>query len=109
MTNEFGEQLDRNGYAPRVINWPDDQCFICGRRDRPLQRHEVFHGPYRSKSKEYGCWVIVCNECHEKIHSGKDALEILLKGVVQNKAMKKFGWTIDDWRKVFGKSYEESV
>lgn len=109
MKNEFGAELDRNGYAASVINWPDDQCFVCGRRDRPLQRHEVFHGPYRDKSKRYGCWVIVCDYCHTRIHAGKDLTEHKLKVIMQRKAMKKYGWDMDKWREVFGKNYEDSL
>ena len=105
MKNEFGETLDRNGYGPRVIPWPDDRCFVCGRRDRPLQRHEVFHGPYRTKSKALGCWVIVCDYCHERIHHGDDLLERKLKVIMQHRAMEKYGWSIERWRDVFGKDY----
>lgn len=108
MTNEFGQALDRNGYAPSVVTFPEGKCLICGRTDRPLQRHEVFHGPYREKSKRYGCWVLICDSCHSKVHKGGD-MEIRLKGVVQRKAMKAFGWTLDKWREVFGKSYGDTV
>lgn len=107
MTNELGERLDRNGYGPQVIKWPDHQCFVCGRTDRPLQRHEVFHGPYRSKSKEFGCWVIVCDYCHERIHKGDDLLERKLKVIMQKQTMKKYGWSVEKFREVFGKNYAE--
>ena len=107
MTNEFGKPLDRNGYAPRLIYWPEERCFICGRADRPIQRHEVFHGPYREKSKRYGCWVGVCDYCHTKIHKGEDMLETKLKGIHQKKAMREYGWTEEQFREIFGKSYWE--
>lgn len=106
MKNEYGETLDRNGYGQQVIKWPENQCFVCGRRDRTLQRHEVFHGPYRTKSKNYGCWVIVCDVCHEKIHRGDDLLDWKLKVIMQHRAMQKYGWSVDDFRRVFGKNYE---
>ena len=77
-------KLDRNGYGQALIPW--DGCFVCGRKDRPLQRHEVFHGPYRSKSKEHGCWTTVCDLCHEKVH--RDAmLDRKLKVIFQHKCM----------------------
>ena len=61
MRNEYGEKLDRNGYAPSIIKPPfeADACFICGYSGK-LVRHEVFHGPNRTKSKNYGCWVKLC-------------------------------------------------
>lgn len=106
-TNEFGEPLDQTGYGPQVIPWPDDRCFVCGRMDRPLQRHEVFHGPYRTKSKAYGCWIIVCDYCHTRIHKQDDLLERKLKIIMQHKTMAKFGWSLERWREVFGKNYSE--
>ena len=102
-------KLDRNGYAPSLVNWPDNRCFICGRSDLPLQRHEVFHGPYRSKSKAYGCWVNICYECHSRVHSGANDLELRLKGLMQKKVMAANNWTVDQFREVFGKSYEEEA
>lgn len=99
---------DRNGYGPQVIPWPQDECFVCGRKDRPLQRHEVIHGPYREKSKRYGTWVVVCDYCHDKAHH--DAmLDRKLKVILQHAAMKKHGWTMDQWREIFGKNFEEGT
>lgn len=51
---------DRNGYSPSILqsdlevcyNWPSDYC--CGGK---LDRHEVFGGTYRAKSKAFGLWV----------------------------------------------------
>lgn len=98
--------LDRNGYGPMLIQWPEGMCFVCGRQDRPLQRHEIFHGPYRSKSKEHGCWAPLCDVCHDKVH--RDALlDRKLKVIFQHAAMRTYGWDMDAWRKVFGKNYEE--
>jgi hypothetical protein len=108
-TNEFGDHLDSTGYGPQVIPWPDDRCFVCGRMDRPLQRHEVFHGAYRTKSKAYGCWILICDYCHTKIHKQDDLTERKLKIIMQHKAMQKYGWSIDRWREVFGKNYSEET
>lgn len=106
MKNEYGEALDRNGYSATL--WPDmDGCGLCGWQDRPLQRHEVFHGPYREKSKRYGCWVTICDVCHSGIHQGgKAESEKRLKYIMQRRAMKHYGWTEEQFRAVFGKSYQ---
>ena len=54
MVNEYGAKLDRNGYAPSIIqDEADESCFVCyanGHYD-PLNRHEAFGGPFRDKSK----------------------------------------------------------
>ena len=47
-------RLDRNGYAPSIVQDDADECCaICyanGGKD-PLNRHEIFGGAYRQKSK----------------------------------------------------------
>ena len=69
MVNQYGIKLDRNGYAPSLFKNRPGRCLLCERVDRPLQRHEVFHGPYRQKAKALGCWVLICDECHRLAHS----------------------------------------
>lgn len=99
-------QLDRNGYAPSL--WPQKACFICqkyGSLYVPLQRHEVFHGPYRQKSKRFGLWVTLCPECHINVHHADPSLDRWLKRVGQKQAMTHYGWTVEDFRKEFGKDY----
>ena len=63
MVNEYGAKLDRNGYAPSIIqDEADESCFICyanGYYD-PLNRHEAFGGSFRDKSKRLGLWVSLC-------------------------------------------------
>ena len=105
MKNEFGASLDRNGYAPTLIPWQEGECMICGHYDRPLQRHEVFHGPYRETSKRLGCWVLICDVCHDKLHHSDCSSEKKLKYIMQNRAMKKYGWTVEQFREHFGKDY----
>jgi hypothetical protein len=53
-------RLDRNGYAPSILQ-TEERCFLCGRTDRKLDRHEPFGGPYRAKSKADGLWVLLCH------------------------------------------------
>lgn len=109
MTNEYGVILDRNGYAPSVIDVfaeLDKACFFCGKRG-DLARHEVFHGSNRTRSKNLGCWVYLCPECHTKLHSKDPALDRQLKQIGQRKAMEWYDWTIEDFRERFGKSYVE--
>lgn len=107
--NEYGEPLDSNGYAPSLV---EDQCtnggyvccYICGRTDRALQRHEIFHGALRDKSKKYGCWCLLCYECHSNVHGGK-ADEDALKRRFQQLAQEHYEWTREDFISMFGKSF----
>lgn len=111
MTNEYGVALDRNGYAPSIINGHSDtQCWLCGRNGAsdPLNRHEVFGGPYRAKSKRLGLWVHLCHySCHQGpqgVHSNR-ALELRLKQVAQLAAMDAYGWDKDKFIEEFGRNY----
>lgn len=104
MQNEYGVALDRNNYAPSVVE-QGDGCYLCGRTDRKMERHEVFHGPYRDKSKRLGCWVNLCSECHDKLHHRGGGMDVGLKMRIQEEAMKHYGWTTEEFRERFGKNY----
>lgn len=108
MKNEFGEVLDRNGYAPSII-YQTGGCYICGRTDRALQRHEIFHGPYREKSKKLGLWVNLCDLCHDTLHHKGEGLDAQLKETGQMFAEYFYGWTTEDFRYRFGKNYKEEI
>ena len=105
MKNEFGVTLDRNGYAPSILHVFDHDCYVCCRRIPNLQRHEVFHGSDRTKSKNFGLWINVCPECHYRIHNCDGSLDLKLKSEAQGIAEAHYGWTHDDFRRWFRKSY----
>lgn len=111
MKNEFGVQLDRNGYAPSIIpNHGAFACWNCGKNGStdPLNRHEVFGGAYREKSKRLGLWVHLC---HTSCHQGKLGvhnnwyLNSRLKTQAQRCAMQQYHWTTEDFIREFGKNY----
>lgn len=107
MKNEYGVRLDSNGYAPSVmIAYKDDACFICDRMG-DLARHEVFHGSNRTKSKALGLWVYLCPECHTKLHAQDATLDRQLKQMGQRYAMAWYDWTTEEFRRRFGRNYEE--
>ena len=109
MTNEFGAKLDRNGYAESVIQEDNTRCFLCGRRDQKLDRHEVFSGPLRTKCKNLGIWVCLCQDCHQGNHGvHKNVMKAAaLKRIAQSRALKHYGWSMEDWHREFGKSFLE--
>ena len=106
MKNEYGIQLDKNGYAPSIMQDDMTHCYMCGACDQKLDRHEVFFGPYRTKSKRLGLWVTLCHDrCHfGKVHKLYQA-QRELKIKCQLAAMRYYTWTVDDFRKQFGKNY----
>lgn len=103
-SNDYGEKLDKNGYAPSIAG-ESGRCVFCGRTDRPLQRHEPLHGPNRTASKKLGCWVQICDLCHTRLHQRDAALDMVLKQKMQALAMEHYDWTVDEFRRMFGKSY----
>ncbi len=106
ITNEFGIALDRNGYAPSIVQ-SHGHCQYCARTDRALQRHEAFHGAYREKSKRLGCWLMLCDVCHDRLHHTNAQIDREVKEFMQRHAMQHYNWTIDEFRERFGKSYIE--
>ena len=97
------QKLDKNGYAPSIMPHYEG-CFVCGRQG-DTARHEIFHGPYRSKSKALGLWIRVCPSCHDAIHGGREGLDGLLKRRGRETAQSVYGWTDDEFRYLFGKLY----
>ena len=105
MTNEYGEQLDSNGYAPSII--PENRqgkCYICFKQG-DLVRHEPFNGANRSKSQNLGLWVTLCPFCHRMCHQYPKTYGESMKREMQSIAMQKYGWSRDDWHRIWGKSY----
>ena len=111
MKNEYGVTLDRNGYAPSIIEEHSETCcWNCGRNGNgnPLNRHEVFYGPFREKSKRLGLWVYLChNGCHQGrygVHENWYA-DWKLKNCAQHAAMRHYHWSEEDFIREFGRSY----
>lgn len=106
-SNEYGEPLDRNGYARSLIQH-GDSCHICHRIDKKLDRHECFGGAYRQKSKRLGLWVLLCHDsCHTGrygVHQDPDAA-LYMHRLGQEVAMNAYGWNTQEFIKQFGKNY----
>ena len=87
------------------------RCWRCGATGGadPLDRHHIFGGSNRKKSEKYGLVVDLCHHrCHifgkEAVHQNAETMQKLHE-YGQQKAMYEQGWTIDEFRAVFGKSY----
>ena len=85
------------------------ECLICGRKQN-LDKHHVFFGAgLRDKSEQYGLTVWLCHNEHHvfgenSVHKNA-ALRRHVQQWAQKKAMKKYGWTINDFISVFHKNY----
>ena len=91
-------------YAPSIFPHTEG-CDLCKRQDRPLQRHEPFGGPFRQRSKALGCWLLVCDDCHRRIHQKDPQYGREVKQLMQLHAMEHYGWTVEEFRLNFGKNY----
>ena len=104
MKNEYGITLGRNGYAPSIVQ-SGEECFFCG-AESDLIRHEIYFGvANRDRSKALGCWVHLCPNCHTKLHEHRDNSDRTLKEFAQGCAMTHYGWTVEEFRLHFGKSW----
>ena len=73
-----------------------------------LHRHEVFYGTNRQKSIDYGLVVFLTPEMHNMsdygVHFNK-AFNDELRRIGQKAAMEYYGWSIQDFRNIFGANY----
>lgn len=71
-------------------------------------KHHVFGGANRWKSDEYGLVVFLTPEAHNMsdkgIHANRE-FDLYVKRIAQRAAMEEYGWTIDNFREIFGKNY----
>ncbi len=100
--------MGKNGYNQSIVqpisNYP--RCFLCGKTAGKLDRHEIFGGAFRSKSKRYGLWIHLCHTpCHLQDAHGNRATALLLKKAGQRAAMEKYGWSVERFIREFGKNY----
>ena len=86
-------------------------CWLCGRNGAadPLDEHHIFGGPNRKLSDRFGLTVYLCHhDCHifgeDAVHQNAETARRLHE-YGQRKAMEEQGWTVDQFRMVFGKNY----
>ena len=104
--NEHGQPLDKSGYAASIMQEDLSHCFLCGRCDRKLDRHEPLQGAYRDKSKADGLWVTLCHvPCHEGLAHGDRETREYLSRIAQEKAQEVYGWDTAEWIKRYGKNW----
>ena len=101
--------------AKSIIQPTKERCYLCGRRAgyglESLDKHHVFGGckAIRDKSEHYGLTVYLhhmsCHEFGEKAVHVNAEVNRALQSKVQKIAMEHYGWTVEEWRKLFYKNY----
>ena len=87
-----------------------EECFLCKRNRHAgrLERHHIFGGARRALSDQYGLIVTLCADCHRlaphAVHRCAETMQYLHE-YGQAQAMRENGWTVDQFRQVFGKNY----
>ena len=90
-----------------IITKEHNRCYMCGSY-RWLEWHHIFGASNRKKSTKYGLVVPLCRWCHNEPPNGVHFNAVLnqkLKAKAQKIAMKHYGWTVEQFRDVFGKNY----
>ena len=83
-----------------ILIEPLDFCCMCGAYRTDL--HEVFSGPNRQASKDYGLVIPLCRRCHELIHKNS-AVRRKWQEWAQRAFEKRYGH--DKFMEVFRKNY----
>lgn len=82
--------------------------FYSTTRYSNLHRHEVFFGVNRQKSIKYGLVVFLTPELHNLSKNGvhfNKKFDTYLKKLGQKTAMDYYNWSLEDFMKIFGRSY----
>lgn len=96
----------RNGYNPSIVQADIEHCFLCGNSSGKLDRHEVWGGSNRQKSKALGLWVVLCHEpCHLSLAHGDRKTMDYLHQTGQRAAMEKLGLSTEEFIKLIGRNY----
>lgn len=91
-----------------ILQEDNNSCYLCG-GNNGLDKHHIFGASNRNKSERDGLFVYLCHiSCHifgpGSAHQNKD-INLYLKRQAQLKAMEIFNWSVEEFRKRYGKSY----
>lgn len=97
--------------AKSILQEEIKYCFLCGQNPcgDPLDEHHIFSGANRTLSEKYGLKVYLHhNKCHifgkHSVHQNAEVGK-KVKAFAQQKAMEHYGWSVEDFIRIFGKSY----
>ena len=83
-------------------------CWVCG-VSKNIMLHHIFYGTgKRALSDKYGLTIYLCGMHHnlskQGIHQNKE-LDNQVKAMAQEKAMEYYGWSVEDFIKIFRRNY----
>lgn len=97
--------------AESIIQKDKTRCFICGMNTNlePLDCHHIWGASNRKKSEKYGLKVYIHhNKCHifgeNSVHKNAK-VDRAVKKIAQQRAMQYYGWSTEEFIKLFGKNY----
>ena len=93
-------KLERDRFS--IITDDFTKCYICQRKTKLIEKHEIFGGSNRPTSMKYGLVIPVCRNCHQIIPKTKTLNQKLHK--VGKKAFEK-RYKTENFIKLFGKNY----
>lgn len=84
------------------------ECYVTGSNVQ-LHEHHIFMGKNRKLSEKYGLKVWLRYDWHNGsnygVHNGNTVLDEKLKKVAQEKAMEHYGWSTEEFIRIFGRNY----
>lgn len=92
----------------KTVNEYGSPCSFLSGKCGWLEVHHVYGGTMRSLSEKYGLCVYLTHEEHNEAPDGVHynmANADALRAKVQKIAMEHYGWTVEDWLKIFGRSW----
>ena len=94
-----------------IMQQDKSHCYICEMSEcgDHLDKHHIFGGALRDTSEKYGLTVYLHhNKCHifgEYSAHQNYYIRVKLQEIAQIRAMEVYGWSENDFRKIFGWSY----
>lgn len=86
----------------------EKECYITGTPYNLHEHHIIYGNGLRKLSEKYGLTIWLRADWHNMsdygVHFNK-ALDTELKQMAQKKAMEYYGWSIEDFIKIFGRNY----
>jgi len=78
------------------------ECYFC--KNPRVECHHIFGAANRGLSEQLGLKVWLCPTCHRRVHEGRGEMDYLHK-IGEKAFIAKYGYTEDDFRRIFGRNY----